>query len=299
MTQRRWTEQEEQYLATHYGIKPTRSIAKRLKRSMESVRLKANKLGANDTRLHNTAVMMTGHDVAAWLGVSRDTVGTWWMTKGLPYHVYGNRYLAYESEVLEWLRTDANVLRITRDNVEPRLQRIYDAVRREYYTDDDLEAIDVPILLPRRWKWKASITMGVALPQAVVVGRYGNGHGGPARHVRQVYYHRSEVLAWAYAFAYIIPDTVQHPDIADVVLAWQSHYLPNAELYSHFPQTTVSKWRMSKGFPQQVKYRAYYDRLAVVAWCKAHGYTSIARALYRGVPLCYHEVIRERERRYA
>lgn len=296
---RRWTDKEEQYVATHYGIKPTRLIARYLKRTIAAVRIKAEKIGATENRTHSSAVMMTGHDVATWLGVSRDTVGTWWNDKGLPYHVYGNRYLAYESEVLEWLRTNANALRLTRDNVEPRLQRLYDAVLREYYTDDELEALDVPALTPRRWKWTASRTAGVALPTAIVIGRHGHGNGGPARQSRQTYYRKSEVWAWAYAFAYIIPDDVKHPDIADVVLAWQSHYVANAELYSHLPQTTVSKWYKSKGFPRQVKHRAYYDRTAVVAWCKAHGYAGIARALYRGVPLCYDDVIRDRERRHA
>ncbi len=242
---------------------------------------------------------MTSTDVAEFLGVTKHTVGTWWKDNGLPYHVRGQMYLAYEGEILEWLRTDANILRLTRDAIEPRLQRLYDAVRREHYTLDELNALDVPALMPRQWKWGEAQGCGASPPKAIIIGRNGGGNKGASRQLRVVYYRKDEVRAWAYAWAHVIPENVKHPDIADVVMAWQSRYVLNAELHTFFLQGTVSKWRASKDFPRQARFRMYYDRLEVVAWCKAHGFASIARALYRGVPLCYDEVIRERERRHA
>lgn len=294
---RRWTPQEEQFVAAHYGTMPTRKIAQRLKRSFASVWGKVYKLQAHEELRHDAEMMMTSTDVAEFLGVTKHTVGTWWKDNGLPYHVRGKIYLAYEGEILKWLRTDANILRLTRDAIEPRLQRLYDAVRGEHYTLDELNALDVPALMPRQWKWGEAQGCGASPPKAIIIGRNGGGNFGASRQSRVVYYRKDEVRAWAYAWAHVIPENVKHPDIADVVLAWQSRYLLNAELHAFFLQGTVSKWRAWKGFPRQVKFRMYYDRLAVVAWCKANGHADIARALYRGVPLCYDEVIRERERR--
>jgi len=296
---RRWTESEELYLARYYGARPTRDIARHLKRSVQSVRQRARKIGVHDEVIENAMTMMNADAVAAWLGISPATVGSWRRQLGFPYEPRIHSHVTYESAVIDWLRTDANVLRLTRDAIEPRLQRLYDAVRREHYTLDELNALDVPALMPRRWKSDHASQCDVSIPKAIIIGRSGIGTGCPARLSRTTYYRKDEVRAWAYAFAYIIPESVKHADIADVVLAWQSRYVLNAELYALIPQHNVSNWYTSKGFPRQVKFRMYYDRLEVVAWCKANGHADIARALYRGVPLCYDEVIRERERRHA
>ena len=294
---RRWTEQEEMYLSTHYGERPLRKIAKHLKRSTESVRQKAHKMGIHDDAVRDASSMLSRSDVAALLGVSPDTVQTWWREHDLPYEKRFKQYFTYESAVLTWLRTDANVLRLSRERIEPRLQRIYDAVRREYYTLEELNALDVAALQPRRWKWEATRRHDVSPPKAIVIGRHGMGNSSVARLSRQTYYRKDEVWAWAWAFGHIIPEKVRHPDIADIVLAWRSRYLLNAELYAHIAQTTVSRWYTTRGFPRQARFRICYDRIEVVAWLKAHGYAREAHQLDRGGILCYHDLIRDRERR--
>jgi len=296
---RLWTEQEIDYLATHYGVKSTQSIAKYLKRTVHSVRGKAFVIGAVENRRHAAEAMMTVQDVANFLQVPYGTIQTWASKYDLPFTRHAYQDLTHESDVLAWLATDANVLKLGREQIEPRLQRLYDATRAQFYTGQELRDTLVPILQPRQWNYGAVLRTDVPAPTPYNVGRCGHAATGPARLSRTTYYRKSEVWTWVYEFGHLIPDNVKHPDIADIRMAWLSKYIPSAELYRYFRQATVHKWTMRRGFPPQPKHRICYDRLAVVAWCKANGFASIARALYRGVPLCYDEVIRERERRHA
>ena len=297
--QRKWTPEEIDYLATHYGQHSTARIARRLKRTVHSVRGKAFVIGAVENRRHAAGTMMTVQDVADFLQVSPGTIQTWASKHGLPFMRHAFQGLTHESDVLAWLRTDANVLKLSRERIEPRLQRLYDATRAQYYTGQELRDTLVPILQPRQWNYGAVLRTDVPAPTPHNVGRNGDAATGPARLSRTTYYRKDEVWAWAWEFGHLIPDNVKHLDIADIRMAWLSKYIPSAELYRYFRQATVHKWTNRRGFPPQPKHRICYDRLAVVAWCKAHRFPDIARALYRGVPLCYDEVIRERERRHA
>ena len=292
-----WSIEDMHYVAKHYGQKPAKAIARRLKRSTHAVYQCAARMGVAQEVREDIERMMSDDDVAAMLGVSHHTVQTWWKAHGLPYEKRGKNYVTHEELVTAWLR-EGHVLRCTRDALAPYLQRVYDAVRREYYTKDEIIAMDVSVMTPKNWPSIAR-REGIASPRLLLVGRSGIGRGEGARIERTTYYRKEDVRAWAYRFGYLIPETVKHPDMADIVTAWLSKYVPCPELYEVIPQSSTHKFQQYAGFPKQIKRRAYYDRAEVVAWLRGRGMHAEARRIYRGAPLCYDESIRERERRHA
>lgn len=294
---RLWTAQDIEYVARYYGHKPTKAIARKLNRTVTSVYQRAMRLGVAQEIREDIDRMMTDDDVAALLGVSHHTVQTWWKQHGLPYEKLGKVYITHEDAIYAWLR-EGHILRCTRDALPGHLQRMYDAVRREYYTKDEVLAMDVSVMTPRHWPHIAKRD-GIESPRLFLVGRSGSGRGEVARLERTAYYRKDEVRAWAYRYGYLIPESTKHPDLADIVTAWLSRYIPCPELYELIPQSSTHKFQQYAGFPKQVKVRAYYDRHEVVAWMRERGMHAEARAIYRGEPLCYDDSIRERERRHA
>jgi hypothetical protein len=63
-------------------------------------------------------------------------------------------------------------------------------------------------------------------------------------------------------------------------------------------EDALEYWYRRYDFPRAVR-RGVYDRRAVVAWLKARGHAREAHRLDRGGVLCYHDLIRDRERRHA
>jgi len=292
---RRWTEQEVEYLKANIGEKSLKQIAKHLKRTYHSVNGYVKAHGISDAWRERTSYLMTANEVAEMLGVQTDTVRQWAQNHGLPYEIqlkYG-RYL--ESEVIAWLR-QGHALRLDRATAAPHIQRIYDAVRREYYTGAELYAMNIPALTPQRFAVVRCRGKGPDIDTTPIV--VGNASNAMLNCWRIHYYRRDAVLAWAWHYGQTIYEEPRHPDIADVMTAWRTHYVTRYDLNEVIGEDALEYWYRRYDFPRAVR-RGVYDRRAVVAWLKVRGHAREAHRLDRGGVLCYHDLIRDREARHA
>ena len=79
---RAWTNEEENYLKEQWGTKSVESIAKNLKRTIFSLKVKAVKMHLGPMIRNNTE-MLSVSDIVEILGVSRDRITTTWVKHGL------------------------------------------------------------------------------------------------------------------------------------------------------------------------------------------------------------------------
>lgn len=69
---RGWTEEEIQYLEDRWGSVSIKGIAKNIDRSVNAVKLKANRLGLGDARMHYDGITINQLSLA--LDVSYSTI---------------------------------------------------------------------------------------------------------------------------------------------------------------------------------------------------------------------------------
>lgn len=293
---RRWTEEEANYLRAHIGEVSLKDMAKHLGRTYGSVVQYIYDHGISNEWQKRSAHLLTVDAVAAMLCVQPDTVRQWVRHHQLPCEIklkYG-RY--HEDDVIAWLKR-GHVLRLDRSAIPPYLQRIYDMVRREYYTDDELNAIDIPILTTHRIAVQRY--RGDSPDLDLVPIRVGNASSGLLHDGRTLYYRKAAMREWAWRHGHLLYGKINHADFADVATAWQSQYITRRDVAQVISENVFEHWQNSHGFPKAEAARGVYDRRAVVAWLKVHGYAQEAHQLDRGGVLCYHELIRDREARHA
>ena len=293
---RRWTEEEANYLRAHIGEVSLKDMAKHLGRTYGSVTQYISDHGISDEWQKRSAHLLTVDTVAAMLCVQPDTVRQWVRYHQLPCEIklkYG-RY--HEGDVIAWLKR-GHVLRLDRAIIPPYLQRIYDMVRREYYTDAELNAIDIPVLTTHRIAVQRY--RGDSPDLDLVPIRVGNASSGLLHDGRTLYYRKEAVREWAWRHGHLLYGKINHADFADVATAWQTHYITRRDVAQVISENVFEHWQNAYGFPKAETMRGVYDRRAVVAWLKAHGYAREAHQLDRGGVLCYHELIRDREARHA
>lgn len=79
---RKWTEEEEQQLEELWGSKSIEVIAKRLKRTVFSLKVKAVRMKLGPM-IRNVTDKLTVYDIVDLIGVSRDRITTTWIKLGL------------------------------------------------------------------------------------------------------------------------------------------------------------------------------------------------------------------------
>ena len=147
-----WTEWEVRYLEKKYIGQPVEKTAKRLNRSVNSVKRKAAKLDLN----HYTN-FLSAKIVAKCFNVDAKVVIRWINMFGLPCKkvVCGNqtRYLIESDKFWKWAENNKNIInwaKYERRSIIPEPKWLKEAIRnydtpnaREKYTDDDIVKIRV------------------------------------------------------------------------------------------------------------------------------------------------------------
>lgn len=79
---RNWTQKEEEYLKENWGYIPVEAIAKKLRRTVFSLKVKAVRMNLG-SMLENNQEILTISEVSEILNISRDTIMSTWVKLGL------------------------------------------------------------------------------------------------------------------------------------------------------------------------------------------------------------------------
>ncbi len=275
---------EIDYLYRHYNDMSMRQIAKKLKRGYSSVYLKMLSLGLRKdiSDIRNGALKLK--DVGEVLGCSVNGVYDFIYHNDLPARKVGSFYVIYETELHMWLRS-CQILRFEREHFTPFYQRMYDEVRKQYYSSKELRSLDIACIRPH-----GGLYQGSGYPKCALIAGVGK--------TRHYYYRKSEILAWLYRLGHLFcNDKVTHPDLIAIQTAWNSEFITTFDLYTQFSEHSINKYRRRRGgFPTASAHREAYRRKDLADWFRPFR-PDIAQKLYRGLPVSYEQMIADYERR--
>lgn len=281
-----WPIGDLEYLKKNAMTMSYARIGKRLKRSHESVRNMAVSLGISifDELMDYTLLS----DVAVEFGVNISVVHHFMLRHKFPVHKLrsnriGKLYHVIQSEVDEWLK-QGHILRLTRDNLSPRLQSMWDNVRAQFISESELTAIDP-------WLGAYSLQMQKKRgtpPKPLMIGKRGES-------TYETYYRKDAIYAHYFIYGDTIPIYIRCDWIDAIRESWNSVYISTYELYKIIPKATAHQYHRDKNFPS-CHYRAYYDRAELVTWLEAYGWHDRAK-LIKSDPVTYQELIAYRNSR--
>ena len=99
---KRWTQEELQILEDMIGTYTTASIARKLGRSLNSVRIKLNRMGL--AGFEKSTDLLTMNQVGLMMGVERRTIKKKWAGKGLRIVKKGNYRTIRQEDLIKYLR---------------------------------------------------------------------------------------------------------------------------------------------------------------------------------------------------
>jgi hypothetical protein len=266
MSRNPYTAEELSTVRSWYGRMSTPRLAKKLNRSVQSVRVIASR-----HRIRIERSRMTWERFEELFGITADAIKYRIRnaSKGddvMPHDRSGRFYIFYEDEVIEWLRR-GNILTFDRALLHRDLQRIYDAQRRLYYTYNEIYAIDTAIVPYYCYGVRPVICAGN----------------------RSAYYRREDIWALWWLHGHRMPKT-SHPYAEAVRIAWESSFVRKAEIQQLFNRSAMTKIAQQcpgatfKAVPK-VELRQYFDRV---------GRHDLAKR-YAERPMHYMELINELE----
>lgn len=283
-SKKRWTSKEMDYLYHHYNDRSIVEIAKKLKRSYQSVYFKMVSMGLRKEvqEIRNGALRIG--EVADALSCSENMVYDLIYTKKLPTRKVGSFYVIYESELDTWLQ-EGNILRFIRESLQPFYKHMYDNVRKQYYTTSELYSFNIPAFQPHHGKYQHEKQM----KSTMVVGKWRD---------RQHFYYKKDVWDWAYKLGHTFcNDKLTHPDLIAIQTAWNVDFITTTDLFEQFSEHTINYYRRSRnGFPKATANREAYSRRELADWFRPFR-PDIAQKLYRGLPVSYEQMIADYERR--
>lgn len=212
-----YTPEQIDTLRSWYGKIPVKRLAKKLGRSVDSVRNVAWRHGIQVERSP-----MTWERFEELFGITADAI-KWRIrtassdTDIIPHYRSGRFYIFYEDEVIEWLRR-GNVLTFDRALLHPILQRIYDAQRRLYYTRDEICAIDTAIAPYARDRIKPVISAGRNC----------------------AFYRREDIWELWWRRGHALPKT-SHPYVEAIRQAWEATYVRKSEIQQLLNRDAMTK----------------------------------------------------------
>jgi hypothetical protein len=267
MSHNPYTPEQLATLRSWYGRISVQRLAKKLGRSVHSVR---NVAWRNRITVERSP--MTWERFEELFGLTADAIKSRIRSAGkdddvIPHDRSGRFYIFYEDEVIEWLRR-GNVLTFDRALLHKDIQRIYDAQRRLYYTYDEIYAIDSAIVPYTYYGIKSAISAG--------------------KHY--AYYRREDIWAFWWSRGHALPKT-SHPYAEAVRLAWESTYVRKADITRLLNQNaTTAIARQCEGSTfraiRKDELRKYFDRT---------GRPDLAKR-FAEKPIHYMELINELER---
>lgn len=281
-----WPICDLEYLKKHAHTMSYPRIAKKLKRSADSVRSMAISLGISifDHQLEYTLLS----DLAKEFGVEMFMMHHYAYRHKLPVHKLrsykiGKLYHVHMTEVDEWLRA-GHILRLNRAALSQRLKSMYDEVSQQYISQTELSAIDP-------WLGGYSIRCQRKrgpIPKPLMIGSRSEGS-------YETYYRKDEVYAHYFTYGDTIPSNIHCEWIDAIRESWGSIYILASDVYKIIPRATAHQYHRQKNFPS-CHYRAYYDRSELVAWLEAYGWRDKAK-LIKSDPVTYQELIAYRASR--
>ena len=265
-----YTSQDIAYIRSHYGMMPMQKLARRMKRTVTALRRIAQ---INGIRIERSP--MTWERFYELFGITDDAIK--WRIRNanpdedvIPHERCGRYYIFYESDVIEWLRR-GHILTFDRSVLHPDLQRMYDAQRRRYYTNNELISIDLTLRIRSTDEIKPKI-----------ISHY-IGH----------LYDRADVWAIWWSRGYLMP-VCNDPYVMAIRTAWHATFVSKSELRKYFSRDTVRNYAKrchgstAKGI-RKVALREYFER---------RGMHDMAKR-FAEKPIFYMELINEVEGRHS
>lgn len=263
-----YTQKDIDFIRSFYGRMPITKLAKRLGRAPHSIRRIAQLNGIYIERGDVPWERLT-----ELLGVTRDAI-LWRINTAtsnddvFPHDRIGRFYHFFEPDIMDWLRR-GHILTFDPLALCPDLQRMYDKVRRQYYTNAELTAMDLAL----RIRQNDAIT--------------------PKFHARYYgsFYDRRDVWALWWSRGHVMPPSTD-PYVNAIRTAWHATYASKMELKKYFERTTVTS--MAKRFPGSTFRGIRKD--ALHAYFTQRGDHEMARR-FAEKPIHYMELINEIERK--
>lgn len=281
-----WSYEHDQFLISKFHTMSVPDIARRLNKSYYAVydRARRLKLGLVSEQIGKHHLTM--RDISLRYGVAEPTVRHWHTRFDMPIERIGAWLVAYDTTITEWME-QGHILRTDRSALGYRDRLMYDRVRAEYYSMDELRAFDLSFVSSMR-NYAQTPEKKALLPRSIVVG---------TRKILHAYFKKTDIWRWVYLYGHLLPDNVKDPDLADVQTAWLTVHVTVYELRQYISDSTQNYWVSKLNFPDGVVKNHAYNRAEVIAWLRAHGKHDIAKRLTRGEILCYDDLIRDRRSR--
>jgi hypothetical protein len=274
-----WPVGDLEYLKKNAMHKSYTVIAKRLRRSADSVRNMAQSLGLSVFDHISDYTLLS--DLSREFGVDMPIMHHFMMRHKLPVkklrsHAKGSLHYIDVKEVDEWLRA-GHILRLDRKNLSQRLQRMHDEVRAQYFSQSELTAID---------PWLGGYSIRCQRKRGAIPKPFMTG----SRHSsRESYYLKVDIYAHYFTYGDTIPANI-HCDWIDAIReSWQSMYIYANDVYKIIPRSTCHQYHRIKNFPSCL-YTSYYDRGELVEWLTDYGWHDKAR-LIKSDPITYQELL--------
>ena len=267
---RPWTAQEDAYLTSHYNVKPPHLVARALKRSVQSVFVRASKIGVTYTG-HQLA--LTANQVAMILGIGKASMNrrlTKEAASPIPHHRIGRYIEIYESELRTWLNR-GNVLAFDRAKLDPSFHRMYDAWRSRVITTAELNAE----CLVDQWT-----TTKVNAPDVICM---------MPGHINALL--KDDVFAWAYQWGHLIPPWAS-PRFKVIRHAWDTEWVTKTEVVTAIGHTEYA--RKVKPYIERESFSKIH-RGELCARLAALGWHDLAKR-WLSVPIPWQELMRDFER---
>jgi hypothetical protein len=213
---RKYSQTDAEILASFYGRMALPKLAKKLGRSEDAVRSATRRRG-----IHIERSMTPWERIEEMFGVTADAIKSRIRNAGkdddvIPHDRSGRFYIFYEADIIEWLRR-GNVLTFDRAPMHPDIQRIYDAVRRNYYTWSELEQHDL-ILVPRH-------------------RRFGY---VPRLRSHESFFRRDHIWEFWWRIGHNLPRT-SHAYAEAVRLAWESTYARKTDIITLLNRSAMTE----------------------------------------------------------
>jgi hypothetical protein len=284
---RTWKRHEVEYLKKYAHTISFARIAKKLRKTPNTVRCMANRLGITiDVRDMHTTI----DELAEELGCSLRMIQSMMQRSDDPLPSLPMRYglrgmwRAFDMDaVLAWLER-GHILRFDRAPMNHRMGKLYDAVRPRWITQGEMQSIDP-------WIGQTSFhhqRKRGATPKPMLVGiRRDLAH--------ESYYYLPDVYRHYYTYGETIPKSIKCDWLQDIREAWESVYIQGTEIEQYITRGMIGHYRQRKGFPR-CHTRYAYLRSEVVDWCMANGLLDIAHRIKREA-VTYQELMGDRARR--
>lgn len=280
---RPWTQEDIVYLRSHYGLRSTHAIARKLRRSVVAIRCAVSHMGIA-AHLRSDVDDRTVMTWSSMLGVSDRTINMWVRHGVLNLdeefdEPYLRTRVISEDTMEMWLRQGNAIRCRPHADTPPYWARLIAEVKAKYISAKQLQRIDAtlyPWILLRDCR-------GMGMVKLEPIRTSDGVH-------HDNYYLKSEIYDAIYTIGHIAPRHIKDPYIKAIIMAWDSVYVATWQLRQHYKPSHIV------GHPAPI-IRGVYNRAEVVAWLKTTKDKAHLAQVLRQDPICYRELHRDLDRK--